>query len=300
MALDVSTPAADPSMADLRAMISGPAQAEAKPETAATEPVEAKVTEAVSETAEEQQKPKSDDAEEPLPENVKKRIGKEVERISEIQRKIDQAVSDRKAKEKELADLAKPGSEPAPNTAAKDAKPVKPSEDKFSTWGDYQAALAKYEGEHEAWLIAETERRTEAKLTQRQQEAKAKERWDAAVKVHGAEFPKLMETATAKAPEGLQQAISALDHWSDVAVHLAKNPARLAEVVEKFNANPYAAVAELGRIEASLKSVTKAADPLPKPPVIEGGKSSASTSAFDVETASMSQIRAHLGKLGKR
>lgn len=289
----------DPSMADLRAMLA-PTQDAATTENTETAAVEtrAKEPETASETVETKQEPAKED--EPLPENVQKKIAKEAERAARAQAAIDKAVSDRKAKEDEAAKLTKPGSEPAPNTEVKDAKPVKPTEDKFATWGEYQTALAKYETEHEAWLIAETERRTEAKFTQRQQEAKAKERWDEAVKTHGAEFPKLMDAARAIAPEGLQAAISALDNWSGVAVHLAKNEAQLKELAAEFQANPYKAIATLGRIEAGLKTAPKAAEPLPKPPVTEGGKSSASVGAFDFETASMGQLKSHLTKLGKR
>lgn len=293
----------EPSLADLRAMVASTApQVEAKPEPVAAPVAEATKPEAAPEPADKTQEP--EDKEEPLPEGVTKKIAREVERASAIQRKIDEAVSNRKLKEKELADAtAKPGSEPAPNTAAaKDAKPVKPSEADSATWAEYQAKLDKYDLEYEAWLVKETRKTVQQEFTAGQKQTEAKAKWDEAVKVHGKEFPALMTTLNAAAPEGLQFAISGLDDWSGVAAHLAKNPARLAEVAAKFAANPYQAVAELGRIEASLKTAPKpaAALPLPKPPVVEGGKSSASVGAFDFETASMNQLRSHVNKLREK
>jgi hypothetical protein len=300
MDTSVITPTPEPSLADLRSMIAAPA-AEAKP---TPEPAEVSATEieADPEPADKKQEPKVSD-EEALPEGVQKRITKEVERQSGIQRKIDEAVSARKAKESELAALTgKSGSEPAPTTApVKDSRPTKPQESDSLTWGEYQAKLEKFDSDREAWLMKETRKTVEQEFTQRQEQAASKVRWDAAIKTHGDKFPELMATAQATAPEGLQLAISALDDWSGVAVHLAKNPAQLKELAAKFDANPYAAIATLGRIEASLNPAPKAAaEPLPKPPVVEGGKSSATIGAFDYEAASMSQLRAHVTKLRGR
>ena len=308
----------DSSMDDIRAALAEPkiaveeptkvpAAVEAKPEPVAVEPVAAE-PETVPETVETKQEPEA--KEEPLPEGVTKRIAKEVERQGQIQRKIDEAVSARKAKEAELAALAKSGSEPVPTTAAKDAKPVKPvfGEDN-QTWGDYQKALATYEANYEKWLVSETRSQVKEEFTQQQIKDTAAKRWAEAIKIHGADFPELMEHAQAGTPEGLQLAISALDDWSDVAVYLAKNPAKRAELVTKFKINPYAAIATLGRIEDSLKPAPKPVEakpevkplpiphPLPAPPVKEGGGASVSTGAFDYEGASMAALTANLKKI---
>lgn len=291
----------DSSIADFRAMLAEPV-ADPTAEIEASETAKAATPEAATETAETKQEPEEKD--EPLPKGVEKRIAAEVARQAKLDRQIAEAVSTTKAKEAELAKLTgKSGSEPATTTApVKDAKPTKPAFAEFKeadgpVWPRYQEALAKYETEHESWLIAETERRTEAKFTERQQQQAAQVRWDEAVKTHGAEFPKLMEQAQGIAPEGLQKAISALDDWSAVAVHLAKNPAQLKDLASVFEANPYKAIATLGRIEASLKTAPKAAEPLPNPPSTVGGGASASAGAFDIENASMSALRKHVAKV---
>ncbi len=297
----------DPTMGDLRAMVAranGGGEPAAKP--AVSEPVPAPVVEpekpeTVAEPVETKQEPIEKD--EPLPEGVQKRIAKEVERANIAQRKIDEAVSTRKAKEAELAKLATTGSEPAPTTEA-NGRPIKPTWAALSadgkSWADFEQALAKYETDHETWLVAETERTVEKKLTARQAETAAKAKWDEAVKTHGKEFPELMEKAREIAPEGLQTAISSLDNWSAVAVYLAKNPGQLKELSAAYDANPVKAIATLGRIEASLKTAPKAAaEPLPKPPTAVGGGASAS-SEFDWENASISSLRKQAAKIRGR
>ncbi len=155
--------------------------------------------------------------------------------------------------------------------------------------------------DYEKWLTTETTRTVEQRFADNKAQEASKVKWDAAVKTHGAEFPALMATAQKSAPEGLQLAISSLDDWSGVAVHLARDPAKLAELSAQYAANPYAAIAKLGRIEASLKPATQpaAAAPLPAPPAKAGGGASAGTVDFNAETASMSQLRAHVAKIRK-
>lgn len=282
-------------MSDLRAMITAQEPTEAKP-TIAAEPVKAEpVTEAAQDPAEPKQQPTED---EPLPEGVQKRIAKEAEKAARIQSEIDRAVSTRKAKEKELADLTATGSQPAPTSAAAKKAP------EFGETGHESETYAQFQTrdrEHlRAEVAAEAESKFEAKFAAREQQAKAQVKWDAAIATHGKEFPALMAKAQEVAPEGLQHAISALDDWSGVAVHLAKDPAKLKELAAEYEANPVRAIAKLGRIEASLKSAAKpATEPvLPNPPAKDGGGSSASVGAFDIEASKMSQIRRHATKLG--
>ncbi len=289
----------DPSTADLRAMLVEPAAPAEKPAEVAVEPVaEAANPEAAAPADVVTTEPE----EEPLPEGVQKRIAKEAEKAARIQSEIDRAVSTRKAKEAELAKLASTtGSEPAPNTEQANAKPIKPTfgkENPNETWEQYEQALSTYETKRDAWLVAEADRKAEEKFATREQKNAAKARMDEAVKVHGEDFPDLIEKAYKDAPPGLGQAISALDNWSGVAKHLASNPARLAEVTAKFNANPVAAIAELGRIEAALKAPNKAAaEPLPAPPAKVGGGASATAGAFDYENASPGALRKQIAKI---
>lgn len=300
-----NTVISDPSMGDLRAMLANSDAPAAKetvtPETATTAEPGAEKLEAVAETAETKQEP--EDKDEPLPKGVAKRIAKEVERQAEYDRQIAHAKSLTKAKEAELSAIAKPGSEPAQTTEATNGEPQEPTWAALSaqgkSWEEFEQALGKYKTDYREWLRADTKRTVQAELTQTEQRAAAQKRWDQAVKDHGAEFPKLMEAAQAIAPEGLQQAISALDEWSAVAVHLAKNPGQLKELSEAFEANPVRAIATLGRIEASLKTAPKTASPLPNPPAVVGGTASAG-SAFDWEKSSMGALRAQVTKIRGR
>src|SRR6185369_17159769 len=130
--------APDPSIAELRAMVSDPepepAKAEVKAEAVEVtpevedEPVKQErardengkfvKADAVSDI----QEPEKPVEEEPLPANVQKRIAKEVEKQARIDREIAEAVSRTKAKQAELEKLKSTvtGSEPATNTVAVD------------------------------------------------------------------------------------------------------------------------------------------------------------------------------------
>lgn len=238
--------------------------------------------------------------EEELAPGVQKKIAKEVARGLRANRAITEAISNRKAAEDKLAKLiaGKPGSEPAKITApaATEAKPERPDLDTFpGTYPEYQAALKKFDADHESYLIAKTERTVEERLTARQREDSLKRDWDGATEEHGAEFPEHMKTLAASSPEGLQLAISGLDNWSQVAVHLAKTPAELKALAAKWDVNPYAAVAELGKLEARLQTESKPPDPaktpakaapkpLSAPPPKPGGNASPIV-AVDLEAA---------------
>jgi len=90
---------------------------------------------------------------------------------------------------------------------------------------------------------------------------------------------------------------------------LAKNPAKLQELATAYQQNPTKAIATLGRIEASLtpqasteSTATTKEKPLPTPPANVGGGASASGQDLQttLETGSMSQLRAVVGKLKKK
>lgn len=277
-----------------------------EPKTETPEPVKAAPEpEAALEPAETKQEPIEKD--EPLPEGVQKRIAKEAEKAARIQSEIDRAVSTRKAKEKELADLTATGSQPEPTSAAVKAAPEFGEKGHESeTYTQFQAR----EREHlKTELQADLRKQIEQEFSAKQQQETAKAKWDAAITAEktagtikdGKEFSDLMAKAQEIAPDGLQAAISSLDNWSGVAVYLAKDPAKLTELAEQFKANPYAAIAKLGRIEASLKTAPKPAAEaaLPNPPANVGGGASASVGAFDIEKASMSQLRQHVAKIRK-
>ncbi len=281
-------------MSELRAMLEPPSAAKAEPVVAIPSETPAVETPAAAEPAAEpgDKKLEQETTEEPLPENVQKRIAKEVEKTSRIQREIDQAVSNRKAKERELEQAtADKGSQPVKPAQPADARPVKPKLDNFSTYAEWQAASDKYETDKDAWLIAETRKASAQEFKAREQQTANQRTWDAAVKEHGKEFPALMKTVTDQTSEAFQTAVSQLEDWPRVAVHLGKNPAELVAIAAEHGRNPMRGMAALGRLEASLKPAPKAAaaeaDPLPEPPKKIGG-AAAATSAVDLSDGRIS------------
>lgn len=248
-------------------------------------------------------------AEEPLPEGVQKRIAKEVRREAEAQRKIDEAVSNRKAKESELAKLTTdaPGSQPVTKAqASSEGKPKRPAFGETGheneTYAQYEARQNTHEENVATWATTEALRKFEANQEAKTAQAKRTERWDAAVKEHGAEFPALMETVLANSSEPFQVAVSRMDGWDKLAVYLAKNEGKLKELSGEFESNPYEVVAKLGRMRDSLQSTTKPAiqaKPLPEPLAKVGGNASVSGKDFQTmaETGSISQLRAAVGRL---
>ncbi len=305
----------EPSMADLRAMISAssaapgdkPGAAEPKTAVEAEQEAEPEAKDSVEETGD-ASAPDEDDKEPALPVNVQKRIAREVERTAAIQRKIDEAVSRRKGLEKQLAD-ATTGSEPEPTTAAKDSKPVKPvfGSKEGETWAQYQTSLEKYENDRDEWVKSETRKAVEEELTSREQKSKAAGEWDAAVKAQGADFPKLVEKTIVALHEGvgeegstyIQRALRDLDQWDAVAAHLGKNPKDLNALMAKYKERPVAAIAMLGRIEAGLSApAATEKKALPNPPARVGGAASASSAGFDLENTPMgSSLSAYLRKV---
>lgn len=307
-------------MADIRGMLgvktpeaaAAPTPKPATSETPAGDEPQEKTPETATETVEEKPTPETTEEEPELPKGVQKKIAQEAEKAARIQSEIDRAVSERKAKEAELEKLTKgeKGSEPVnqPKSPVNE-RPKRPTlgeaGHETETWDQFQARDDAYQADRETWLKAEAIREFEAKQTAQTAQKAAQERWDSAVAKHGKGFPALMDSARAVAPEGLQVAISHLENWDTVAVHLAKNPAKLQELANSYTQNPTRAIATLGRIEAALSSETKPAatkeTPLPAPLKKVGGSASPSGEELQktLEEGSMSQLRARLGKLRK-
>lgn len=326
MATTPVIPAAEPTIAELRALLNDPAQslpvaAPAKepdkptPEvkTEPEKPVEAKVTEAEPGTAPEQVKEETEaeEKEEELPKNVQKRIAKEVERTTKAQRAIDEAISARKAAEAKLAEVkGTTGSEPAPTTAPKtDGKPVRPVEPPEPTLGDeetwgklqeriqahrqkYQAEVLAYEEKRDAWLLAEARRGFEEETRTTQAEVEGKKFLEAAMKEH---TPEVLQPAIdgfkEKTSAEFQTAISQLESWPAMVIYLNKHAAELKTIADIFATNPHRGVAALGKLEAALlkpppKAPSAAVERLPDPPAVAGGKSSAAGNV-DFEKADM-------------
>lgn len=301
----------EPSMAELRSMVAktAPIQAAEPVEKTAAEPVTADPTK-VEEHTEPVTAPGSEkqqeEVEDELPANVRKRIEQEAKKQAFFQSRIDQAVSARKAKEAELASVAgKPGSEPAKTTEpAKDARPIRPDLETFDgTLPQYKAAVADYETKFEDWIAKRSREQVSQELTEQQTREANQRAWNEAATKHGAEFPSLMETLRETLPVKLQTAISALDDWSAVAVHLAKNEADRTALLDKFKTSPDAAIAHLGKLEDRLKPAAKAVDeePLPKPLKAVAGGVRGTTQPIDLDKASMEVFKREVNRrLGRK
>ncbi len=301
------------SMSDIRSMFgttpATPAEAPAAKEPAAVEnnsndrPEPVLTETAPNSEAGEQEWHDEDEA--PLPPGVQKRIAREVAKVAEIQK----AISARKAAQAELDKLStgKPGSVPAQSTAPVETpKPVKPQptdsaydddpDQPGSGYKKFRAAEDKFFSDHEQWLIAQTEQRVASEFSKRQAQQTVQKAWTDATAKHAAEWPTRAKAIAAGTPEGLQEAISALDDWPAMVNHLGDptQAATLKALGEKFARSPFAAAAELGRIEATLSESAKepratpiARKPLPDPLNTVGGRPSHSSGAVDLDKASV-------------
>lgn len=301
----------NPSMDELRTIMENPDAEVKQPETEA-EP-KPKQPEGTGEVAEPTKEPEVE-AEPALPKGVQKRVEKEAERQAEYQRIIDEARSKTLALEAEAAKLNGSGAEPVKTPKTDDnARPQKPDFETFEgTGAEYKAALDKYESDLETWLENRTAKTVESKFQERQAQEAAKARWDSAVKEHGDKWEQSVKTVAEVAPESMQFAISALDNWSKVAVHLAANPAELSALADQFKAHPpgspgfFKAVAHLGRVEEKLTAAPAEKIPAAKPkverlpPPLSAVEAPAEegTGEFDYATASPAQRRAYLLKGG--
>lgn len=304
-----ATTAQEPTMADLESMINASRSAEPVAETKTPEtPVktEEQRTEPEPGTGKNQQQ---EEVEEELPEGVKKRIAAEAKKQAFFQSKIDQAVSARKAKEAEAAKVTgEPGSEPDKQKTepAKSERPKRPELATFDgTLAEYNAAVAKADEALEKWLEDRTRETVSKELTERQAKEAQQKEWEAATAKHGADFPALMDALAAKTPVGLQRAISELDDWSTVALHLAKDDAEHSALVEEFKERPARAIAKLGKLEDRLKpAATEAAakkeeTPLPKPLKPVGGDAPGRNGRVDIDKASDADALGEIGRMLK-
>jgi hypothetical protein len=292
----------DSSMDDIRSLVVEGKQPEPK------EPLQEPEVKAEPEVVEvETQEENQGEPEVELPKGVQKRIEKEVERAAAVQRRIDEAVSARKAKEAELAKLTETGSDPGktPQTG-EDSEPVEPDFATFEGTGkEFAAELKAFKAKYRTWAQAQTEKTVERKFQEKQQQKSAQDRWDAAVAEHGDKLETSVKTVSDVAPESMQVAISALDNWSKVAVHLAANPAELSALADQFKAHPpgspgfFKSVAQLGRLEAQITAAPKTEAKLkivPAPLKRITADPGEGASHFDPDKADMSSVRAFMQK----
>ncbi len=304
---ETDTPA-NPSFDELRKMMDSPdAEEEAekpKPDAKTPDPGTGDVKEPVAEP-----KPEPVDG---LPKGVAKRIAEEVAKTADIERKIAEAVSNRKAKEAELAKLTTDtGSDPAKTPKVdENARPVKPNFKTFEGTGDeFDAAIEKYDADLEAWLENRTSKTVETRLQERQAQEEGARLYAQAAKEHGEKW----ETAAAlmrEVSQSMRDAISTSEHWSKIAVYLADNPALQSEIADQFKTNPPGSpgyikvVAQLGRLEDKITAapVVVPAKPkqerLPAPLSDVEAPAEQGTGEFNYEAATPAQRRAYLLKGG--
>jgi hypothetical protein len=312
-ATETTTTVAAPSMADLRAMAGGTKQAEtpvSRETTETEEQSEEQNTETESGTVSEE--PQEEEFE--LPKNVLKKIAQEAKKEAFFRDKINKSVSARKAAEAEAAKLngksgSEPGSSAERNTEpAKDADP-EPEEPDFATFNgtglEFQQALKEFKVKLRGWNARQNEALVESKLAEREMTILRKQAWDKAVVEHGEEFPKLMDALRDATTEPFQKAVSLLDHWDIVAVHLAKNEDERNAFVELFNANPDRAKMELGKLEDRLKPAAKTeateTQPVKRPLRAVAGGALGIAPRIDLNKAPMSVFKGEINRmLGKK
>lgn len=298
----------NPSMTQLRDLIDGKtpdaptedqaettsetaAEVETKPEAETEQPEAAKAAE-----------DEPEEAEEALPKGVLKQIEREAKKQAEYNRRIEEAKTRTKQAKEEADQLEREtGTQPEKATREGEGEPTFPDIDTFQgTVADYKAAVAKYHTDYSKWLKTQTTTAVREELERERQQKAADERWNAAVTEHGANFEAKAQKVAAETPKEMQIAISALENWSKVAVHLADNPSEMAALVAQFKSNPYAATAALGKLEAKVTApppvVSKAKEKEPPPPLKKApaAADASADSAFDWSKATMQQKRAHL------
>lgn len=247
---------------------------------------------------------------------TQRKLAQEAARIAAADLAIRKAISERKAKEDELAKLtgasgSEPAKTPEPAKQGRPTRPVKPElatfkgtlDDLTAAEQKYEADLAKYETDLEAYFHAETEKTFEQRYTVKQQEAARRTWMEQGTAKHGADFAQHVASLETALPEPLQVAVSALPDSAAMVVHLGKNPDDLKGLLDRFQVNPYAGLAELGKLELKLSPEPKqAAEPkkvLPKPLSPVGGGASASAPVVDLEKADDKVFMGEIRKMAK-
>src|SRR6478736_5247791 len=298
----------NPSMTQLRDLIEGkepeaPKGAEAETsETAAEDEQETQEPEQAS-TAEAEEE--TEELAEELPKGVQKQIEREAKKQAEYNQRIAEAKARTKQAKEELDQLEREtGTQPEKAARKGESEPTFPDIKTFQgTIEEFDAAVSKYRADYGKWLHNQTTETVRAELEREKQQKAVNERWDAAVAEHGDTFEAKAKAVSDAAPKEMQIAISALDHWSKVAVHLADHPEEMTALATQFKANPYAATAALGKLEAKLSAPPPepkiAKEKEPPPPLKKAPAASVSgDSSFDWGKATMAQKAAHLKRSG--
>ena len=182
-------------------------------------------------------------------------------------------------------------------------EPSAPTQDKYATYEEYLEAKAEYIAEKKVEAkLAEREKK-DAQSREEAERTKVVSTWQQKVDAATAKYSDYSDVLEAvdhiTIPPALQSAIMESDMGADLAYHLGSHP----EVLEKIVAlKPYAALMELGKLEAKLatppapkKQPSKAPDPI-KP---LGGSSTVTTehSASDDMATFIRKRNLELGRI---
>lgn len=238
-----------------------------------------------------------DDDDADLPERVRRQIGKKhraMKEAEEFARERDRhaAVAEAQAENlrRELEALKGTKSGPAPE---KDAKAPKPED--FKTVAEYADALTEYKLEQKLQKFREQEMQKQQQAHLNKAQTEFAERVAKAMK-DIPDYAEVVEAADdADVPPHMAQYIVESDIGPLLGYHLAKHP----EVLERLSKlSPVRAVAELGKLEATLEKKPEAEKPAvrevsraPSPIAPLEGKNSTVTK--DPSQMTFQELRAH-------
>lgn len=287
-----STPAAEPSIADLRKMFDGsetetpaaePAVAAPKPESSVT-PLAEKTGEGKSETAAE-----SDPAQQPEPKTEKPAESAIDKRFSKLAKQRDEARQQAEDLRRELEALK---AQPGPAESAAELKPIEkpmpPDADTWTgTWAELEKAKLEYSEKLADWKVEQALAKRDQAEQQRRQEAEQKVlhgKWEERLQTAMASDPDFMDAVQTVGPVVTRMGVAELIKQSEVGTQL----------VQKLNANdqaelrriaaltsPLAIAREIGKLESQLTAPPvlqpkPVSPPLPKPPAaVDGGSAPA-------------------------
>lgn len=211
-------------------------------------------------------------------EAAQKAAARETKRQQSINQRFAELTAEKKAAQEianQAMQLLQQGRQPAPQGDGT------PTRDQFESYEDFVLAKATHQAEARARAIisdhaqqqqqartVETQQRTEREAAQ----AYARRFTEAASKIP--DFAEVMAEADVQVPKHVGSAIQRLDNGPEVAYHLQKNPALLAQLDGQ---SPIDQLVALGRISASLKTPANVSNA--PPPGRAVGQSSASASA---------------------
>ncbi len=314
-----ATPAAEPSISDLRAMFNAPApeaaplSEKATPAPAASDDVAGKTPAPAPDPAQADGEAGKRDAAgrfKPADKPAGEEAPPEDAVTPNVQKRIDKAIARQRAAERERDELkasiqqqqAKPGSQPAQNTVPPAAG--KPDPAKFATYEEYNEALVDWKVDQKT-----------AQLAQRGEAARRassfNERVATAKKAHADYDEVLAEAASMPISPVMHDFIVESEHGPELGYYFGSNPEEAARI---FALPPIAQTRAIVALEAQLapkaEPATPAASPtptktpaaaapkpLPRPAAAVGGSHAPATVDLNDPALSMRDFKRHVAKL---